>query len=316
MSDTRSTPTLTLRPLEPADCEALLTWIATEDDLYQWSGARSFSWPLDRGQLLRDLDASGGPRMLFAATDDRGDMTGHVMLDCNPHHRLGLIGRVAIAPDRRGRGRGAALIRGTVRYGFDELGLHRLQLAVYTFNAAAIACYRSVGFVVEGESRDSTRGSRGYWNSLTMSLLEPDYRRPLILGDGVRIAGPRDAGAIAALLTQRGHPHDRAETAQRLLAWAADPHGAVLVAEAGGVVVGAVAAQRLRCFERAGETARIAWLGVEEPHRDGTVQARLVEAVTRWAAGDEDRLQDGGAGVRPAAPGASPTPPSPGPARR
>ncbi|MGZ4175322.1 MAG: GNAT family N-acetyltransferase [Solirubrobacteraceae bacterium] len=315
MSDTRSAPTLTLRPLEPGDCEALLMWIETEDDLYQWSGARSFSWPLDRGQLLRDLDASRGPRMLFAATDDRGAMTGHVMLDCNLHHRLGLIGRVAIAPDRRGCGLGAALMRETVRYGFDELGLHRLQLAVYTFNAAAIACYRSVGFVVEGESRDSTRGSAGYWNSLTMSLLEPDYRRPLLLGDGVRIAGPRDADAIAALLTQRGHRHDGGETAQRLLAWAADPHGAVLVAEADGAVAGVVAAQRLLCFERAGQTARIVWLGVSEPDRDGAVQARLVEAATRWAAAGQDLTEDGGAGVMPSAPGASPTPPSPGPAR-
>jgi RimJ/RimL family protein N-acetyltransferase len=281
MSDPRPTLALTLRPLQPADCERVLGWIETEDDLYQWSGARSFSWPLDRGQLLRDLDASGGSRPVFAAVDGGREMVGHVMLDTNPHHRLGLIGRVAIAPDRRGRGLGTALMRETVRHGFDELALHRLQLTVYTFNVAAIACYASVGFVVEGESRDSTRGSAGYWNSLTMSLLEPDYRRPLLLGDGVRLAGPRDAEAIAGLLTRSGHPHDRGAAAERLLAWSADPHATVLVAEAGGAVIGAAAAHRQPSFERPSQTARIAWLAVDETRGAGEVQERLVEAATR-----------------------------------
>ena len=199
--------------------------------MYQWSGARAFSWPLDRGQLLRDLAAHTGSRELLAAADDSGEMVGHVSVDAHLHQRLANIGRVAIAPDRRGGGLGRALMRETVRHGFDDLGLHRLQLSVYTFNAPAIACYRAVGFVVEGVARDSTRGSSGYWNGLTMSLLEPEYRHPLALGDGIRIASPGDAGRIAALLTQLGYPHDHDQAAAQLLVWAADPLGEVLVAD-------------------------------------------------------------------------------------
>jgi RimJ/RimL family protein N-acetyltransferase len=304
MSAARPNQALSLRPLGPGDCERLLRWIETEDDLYQWSGARSFSWPLDRGQLLRDLDASGGPRMLFAAVAEDGELAGHVMLDCNHHHRHGLIGRVAIAPDRRGRGLGSALMRATVRHGFDELGLHRLQLAVYTFNATAIACYRSVGFVVEGESRGAARGSFGYWNALTMSLLEPEYRRPLALGEGIRPAGPRDAVAIAALLSQEGNPFDRGGAAERLLAWAADAQGTVLVAEIRGSVAGAVAAHRQPSFAYAEDTARIAWLGVDSAQDDGEVEARLREAVGRWATARWPAHRDRIAAVRPGGPGA------------
>jgi RimJ/RimL family protein N-acetyltransferase len=293
-----ASPALALRPLEPADCERLLGWVKTEDDLYQWSGVRSFSWPLDHGQLLRDLEASGDPRLLFAAVDGGGAMAGHVMLDINRHHRAGLIGRVAVAPERRGQGWGTALMRETVRHAFDEQGLHRLQLAVYTFNAAAIACYRSVGFVVEGASPDSARGSGGYWTSLTMSLLEPDYRRPLVLGDGIRLAAPRDADAVAALLTRDGHPHAREHAATRLLSWAADPQGIVLVAEVGGSVAGAVAAHRLPAFEQPGHGARIAWLAVDENHHDATLEARLVETATRWL----DARGDGVPTVKPRGP--------------
>lgn len=276
-----ASPALRLRPLQAADCGRLLSWIDSEDALYQWSGTRSFTWPLDRGQLLRDLAVhTDGTRELFAAVDDDGDMVGHVSLDVTPHHRLANIGRVAISPDRRGGGLGTALMRATVRHGFDELGLHRLQLTVYTFNTAAIACYRSVGFVVEGLARDSTRGSTEYWDGLTMSLLEPDYRQPLVLGDGIRIAGPGDADAIAALLTRSGHPHDRDGTAARLLAWAAEPQATVLVAEAGGAVAGCVALCRLPCFERPGWSARIVSLAAAQVE----VRDRLADAARRWAA--------------------------------
>jgi RimJ/RimL family protein N-acetyltransferase len=271
---------LTLRPLGPADCDRLLSWVDSEDALYQWSGARSFTWPLDRGQLLRDLAANaGGTRELLAAVDEDGEMVGHVSLDTSRHHRFANIGRVAIAPGRRGSGLGTALMRATVRHGFDDLRLHRLQLTVYTFNTAAIACYRSVGFVVEGLARDSTRGSSGYWDGLTMSLLEPDYGRPLVLGEGVRIAGPRDAEAIAALLTRSGHPHDRDMAATRLLAWAAEAQATVLVAEADGVVAGYVATCREPRFERPGWSARIVSLAAAQAE----VRERLLDAARRWA---------------------------------
>ncbi|MFL5859729.1 MAG: GNAT family N-acetyltransferase [Solirubrobacteraceae bacterium] len=280
----RRSRSLTLRPLRPGDCDRLLTWIDCEDALYQWSGARSFSWPLDRGQLVRDLAAATYSRLLFAGVDGRDEMVGHVMLDFNRHHRLGLIGRVAVAPDRRGRGLGTALMRETVRHGFDGLGLHRLQLAVYTFNAAAIACYRSVGFRVEGEARDATRGSAGYWNALTMSLLEPEYRSPPRLGDGIRLAGPGDAGRVAALLTQHGHPHDRGQASERLLAWAAESHGSVLVADLDGSMAGLAAVHRQPHFERRGACARLVALIVDTDRRPAETRQRLVDAVERWAA--------------------------------
>jgi RimJ/RimL family protein N-acetyltransferase len=278
-------PMLTLRALEPADCDRLLTWIDSSDALWQWSGARSFTWPLDRGQLLRDLAAHAGSTVeLLAGIDDDGEMVAHVLLDAQPYHGLGNIGRVAVAPDRRGEGLGAALMRATIRHGFDGLGLHRLQLTVYTFNAPAIATYRSVGFVVEGLARDSTRGSQGRWDGLTMSLLVPDYRRPARYGHGIRIAGPRDAEAIATLLTQLGYAHDRDQASSRLLAWAAEPAGEVLVAEAEGGLAGFAAVHRMPYFERAGAFARVVALSVDSAHRRAGVGRRLMAAVEAWAA--------------------------------
>src|SRR6202012_1124150 len=101
-----SPPALTLRPLAPADCERLLTWIDSADALWQWSGVRAFTWPLERGQLLRDLAARGESGGLLAGIDESGEMVGHVLIEAQHHHGVGLIGRVAVAPDHRGRGLG------------------------------------------------------------------------------------------------------------------------------------------------------------------------------------------------------------------
>ena len=289
VTDTSGRPALALRALAPTDCDRLITWIDSADALWQWSGVRAFTWPLDRGQVLRDLAARAGSGGLLAGIDESGEMVAHVLIEPQHHHGVGHIGRVAVAPDRRGHGLGSALMRATVRHGFDEMGLHRLQLVVYTFNAAAIAAYRSAGFVVDGVARESALGSNGRWDGLTMSLLEPDHRRPPDYGEGIRIAGPRDAQQIAALLSELGYPHDRDQASARLLAWAAEPQGEVLVAEvganeAGGPVAGVVAVHRVPCFERRGALARVVALSVDARHRRAGVGRRLMAAAERWAA--------------------------------
>ncbi|HEX4009166.1 MAG TPA: GNAT family N-acetyltransferase [Solirubrobacteraceae bacterium] len=285
-----SEPTVSLRQLTGADCRRIAGWIASEDDLYQWSGPADFSWPLTVDQLLGDLARAGGGRLLLAATAGEGALVGHVKLAVAAHHRIGHIGRVVVAPDQRGRGMGTALMRAVVALGFDELGLHRLQLGVYAFNTAAIACYQGAGFVVEGRLRDSTLGSDGYWQGLTMSMLESD-QRPREAGpeaaDGLTVRAARlgDRGAVAALLTQLGYEQSDGQTAERLIAWAGDPGGAALVAESNGAVAGVIAVHAVPYFERPDAFARIVALSVDAGCRRGGLGRALVAAAEAWAAG-------------------------------
>lgn len=57
------------------------------------------------------------------------------------------------------------------RYGFDELGLHRLWAEIYAFDAAKTAFFERLGFTLEGRHRQ-THWSGGEWHdSLYYSLL-------------------------------------------------------------------------------------------------------------------------------------------------
>jgi RimJ/RimL family protein N-acetyltransferase len=284
---------LTLRALETEDCDVLESWITSADALFQWSGPWDFRWPLDRGRLRRDLAGAGAGerRRLLAAVDDgSGMLVGHAMLTIQPEHRLGVIGRVLIDPARRGRGLGVALMHEVVRVAFERLGLHRLQLAVYDFNVAAIAAYERAGFVIEGRFRDSTLGSGGYGNSYVMALLEDEYRPPSTEPRSVgryvvRPAGVADAATVAGLLTELGYPQDAQQAATKLAEWASDPRGTVLVAELDGNPTGVIAAHAVPYLERPGSFVRVVALVVDPGHRRGGVGRRLLGAVEAWAAG-------------------------------
>lgn len=275
------------RALALEDCETLLSWISSADALFQWSGPWDFRWPLDLAQLRRDLERPGDRRRLYAAVDTSGELVGHAMLSVQPEHRLGVIGRVLIDPARRGEGLGTALMDEIVRVGFDELGLHRLQLGVYDFNLGAIACYERVGFEIEGRLRDSTRGSTGYWSGYVMGLLEPEYRAHGDPDPGrvlVRRARFADAPALAALLTELGYPQEAEQAHAQLAAWAGDPRGTVLVAESAGSPAGLVAAYATRQMERPGSFARVVALAVDPTRRRSGLGRQLLAAVETWAA--------------------------------
>jgi RimJ/RimL family protein N-acetyltransferase len=256
--------------------------------MFQWSGPWDFTWPLGFEQLVRDLEAASDRRRVLAAVDeDSGAMVGHVMLTIWPPHRFAVIGRVLIDPARRGSGLGTALMREAVRTCFDELGLHRLQLAVYDFNTPAIACYQQVGFVIEGRLRDSLKASDGYWTAYVMAMLEDDYRAARSQRFGaleIRPARLSDAAALAHLLTELGYPQDAERARAQLGLWAGDPRGTVLVADVDGAPAGVIAAHVVPSFGGRGPFVRVVALAVDSTRRRARVGGRLLAAVEEWAA--------------------------------
>lgn len=281
-------PEVALRALEPEDCEIVRSWIESEDAVWQWSGPWDFTWPLRTEQLLRDLACAHERRRLFAVVaGPGGDLVGHAMLTIQPHHGLGVIGRVAVDPARRRGGFGTALMREVVRVGFDELGLHRLQLNVYDFNASAIACYQRVGFVIEGRSRHSTKGRDGYWSGYVMALLEDEYRTQRAPVPGATLIRPArlaDGPAVAGLLTELGYPQPAQEGGAWLARWAGDPRAIVLIAELDERPAGLIAACVIPYTERSGSFVRVVALVVDPACRRTGAGRRLLRSVEAWAA--------------------------------
>ncbi|MDX2142235.1 MAG: GNAT family protein [Rhodospirillaceae bacterium] len=170
---------LTLAPFTVADIDRLIGWIPDATFLLQWAGP-TLSWPLTREQLERDIAAAkpGGSSLMFKALTDASEAVGHIAIKAIDRvHRNAMLGRILIAPDRRGQGLGQPLVHAALRVCFDDLGLHRVGLRVFAHNASAIASYRRVGFVQEGFERHTKLAPDGtWWDAVTMAMLEPEWR--------------------------------------------------------------------------------------------------------------------------------------------
>lgn len=105
--------------------------------------------------------------------DGRRDLAGWLELHRMQPRRLQHVAvlTVAVAPGRRRQGVGRELMRQGYRWA-GEVGVRKLSLNVRASNAAAIALYRSEGFVEEGRERAQVRTDDGdFEDNLIMARL-------------------------------------------------------------------------------------------------------------------------------------------------
>lgn len=64
-----------------------------------------------------------------------------------------------------------------LRYAFDQLHPHRVDLRVLTDDHRAVTAYEKCGFVPEGIERETLADAGGWRSDLMMSVLEDECRR-------------------------------------------------------------------------------------------------------------------------------------------
>jgi RimJ/RimL family protein N-acetyltransferase len=169
-----------LQPFAKSDIPTLISWIDSPEFLLQWGGP-GLSYPLDEAQLaglIRSPAVKKPQLMAFKAVDGENQETvGHIeLVAIDRGNESARIARVLVGlPHLRGRGIGTQMVQAILRIGFEQLGLHRIELGVFDFNKGAIACYKKAGFKMEGLLRDNRKMGNGYWSSCAMSILEHEW---------------------------------------------------------------------------------------------------------------------------------------------
>jgi len=108
---------------------------------------------------------------------DSGEFVGEVVLnDLDPANeavgfRIGLAG-----PHVFGRGYGTEMTRLVLDHAFDTVGLHRVELEVYSHNPRALRVYEKCGFRLEGRRRDALLWDGVRYDALLMAVLRTDPR--------------------------------------------------------------------------------------------------------------------------------------------
>jgi RimJ/RimL family protein N-acetyltransferase len=171
-----------LEYFEEKDFEQLMNWINSEELMINWAGSL-FSFPLSQRAMAwyirntNDLDKADA--LVYKVIDEQtGEAVGHISLGgISRKNKSARISRVLVGSTaHKGKGLCKHMIRAVCKIGFEELGLHRISLGVYSFNESAIKCYQSSGFSIEGVSRDSLLHNGEFWSLVEMSILENEWR--------------------------------------------------------------------------------------------------------------------------------------------
>ena len=161
-----------LRRAKPPDADFLLELLA-DDDVRQFLGPRTAA---ARDEVLEEIERSSIEHRSFGrfVIDVDGEPAGmlgfHVV---NERSRIARLERLAVHPDFRGRRVADEAARLLQRLLLQELGFHRLELEIYSFNERACAHAERVGFVREGRKRKAYLKD-GEWVDTVLYALIPE----------------------------------------------------------------------------------------------------------------------------------------------
>jgi RimJ/RimL family protein N-acetyltransferase len=166
-----------LAPLRPDDSEAFFRWINDREEVLHNSPYR----PVNRAHhetWFQTVQQRSDLALFSIRLAESDRLIGSCQLvDIHPVHRSAEL-RIRIGEkDLRGRGYGTQALELLLRFGFDDLNLHRIWLHVFANNERAGQVYRKLGFREEGLLREAAFLDGRYESIRVMALLEEEYAR-------------------------------------------------------------------------------------------------------------------------------------------
>ena len=164
-----------LEKFTTADFDRMINWIIDESFMYQFGGP-VFVFPLTHKQLNKYISENN--RQIYKVIETNTDrIIGHGEINkidlINKNARLS---RILVAEETdRNKGYGSLIIKELLKIGFQDLGLHRIDLGVFEFNKSAIKCYEKCGFKQEGLLRDSFVIGQEFHSICNMSILKHEW---------------------------------------------------------------------------------------------------------------------------------------------
>ncbi|POA97774.1 hypothetical protein C2134_14005 [Chromobacterium sinusclupearum] len=173
-------PTVTIRPADPAaDAAALYALIESyRATLSQWmAGIVKPQSAADTAAFLRQqVQGNAEGRSVHRLIEVDGEIAGICSLHgISQAHRYARIG-YWLADCHVGKGVMQQALRQLLRHGFDELGLHRVELGCAPENVRSCKVAESLGFRLEGELRDAQYLNGRYWNMRCYGLLADEWK--------------------------------------------------------------------------------------------------------------------------------------------
>ncbi len=113
-----------------------------------------------------------------------------------------------------GMGYGTEATELMLDHAFIRLGLHRVALTVFSFNERALRSYKKAGFTAEGRAREAIWRGGQFWDEISMSVLDQEWRQRRRRRDRANEAGAiEDAGSAGSAGSAAGENAGSAHSA-------------------------------------------------------------------------------------------------------
>jgi len=169
-----------LRPVRRSDLESFLKWFndpevtqylaiytpMTEMAEEKWIEGLA-TRPNDALFVIEAIEASGSKAI---------GTTG--LTNIHPKDHNAGFGIAIGEKDYWSKGYGTEACRLLVRYGFEQLNLHRINSGVISFNERSLRMHRKVGFKEEGRQREAIFKNGRFYDHVNFGLLRSEWQRP------------------------------------------------------------------------------------------------------------------------------------------
>lgn len=161
-----------IRPyISNSDFDEIRKWITDERTHSMWC-ANLLNYPLEKENFEDKLAEmavkfSDSP---YVATTDEGKVIGFFCYSVNLDTNEGMLKFVMVSPEFRGKGYGREMVALAVKFAFAITKADKVQLNVFSVNAAARKCYSSVGFTERSIAENAFRFNDEVWGRHNMVI--------------------------------------------------------------------------------------------------------------------------------------------------
>lgn len=160
-----------LEPFRQSDFNTLISWIDSEELLVTIAGT-AFTYPLTINQLQNYLEDEKS--ISFNIVDTPGNkVIGHAEILLANDETCKIDKLLIGDKSNRGKGIGEQVIKELLKYAFNTLAAHTVELNVFNWNKAGIRCYEKAGFIINPHKTSNFEVNGNNWVALNMTIQNP-----------------------------------------------------------------------------------------------------------------------------------------------
>jgi len=169
-----------LRPVKRSDIQYFLKWF-NDPEVTQYLAMYLPMTEMAEEKWIEELGARANTDVLFvieAIEDDVNKAIGSMGLHgISPKDHFATFGIAIGEKDYWSKGYGTEAAQLIIKYGFEQLNLHRVSSSAFSFNERSLRLHRKVGFQEEGRQREALFKNGEYHDLVVFGLLREEWKQ-------------------------------------------------------------------------------------------------------------------------------------------